>query len=71
MTIQTIEMDTNKVYSIIVEVGDMTKAEVIEYLTRVKSLYEGLGIKAVYSAMHDGVPVITINEVLPERKDEQ
>ena len=71
MNIQTIEMDTNKVYSIIVEVGDMTKAEVIEYLNRVKSLYEGLGIKAVYSTMHNGVPAITINEVLPERIDWQ
>ena len=67
MTIQTIEMDTNKVYSIIVDVGDMPIAEAVEYLNRVKSLYEGLGIKAVYSAIHDGIPAITINEVLPER----
>lgn len=71
MTIQTIEMDTNKVYSISVEVGDMPIAEVIEYLNRVKSLYEGLGIKAVYSAIHDDVPVITINEVLPEKTNQQ
>ena len=69
MEIKTVEMDTNKVYSIIVEVGDMPKNEVVDYLNRVKSLYEEHGIKAVYSAMSFGVPVITINEILPPIKE--
>ena len=69
MEIKTIEMDTDKVYSIIVEVGDMPKNEVVDYLSRVKSLYEERGIKAVYSAMSFGVPVITINEILPAIKE--
>lgn len=69
MTEQIIEMDINKVYSIIVEVEDMPKAEVIEYLNRVKSLYEEKGIKAIYSAMSYGVPTLTINEILPAMKE--
>lgn len=69
MTKQIIEMDTNKVYSIIVEVGDMPKAEVIEYLNRVKAMYEEKGIKAIYSAMSYGVPALTINEILPAVKE--
>ena len=63
MKIKTIEMDTDKVYSIIVEVGDMHKNEALEFLNKVKSLYEALGIIAVYSAMTYGVPIITINEI--------
>ena len=55
MNIEAIELDTNKVYSILVEVGDMDKEAVIEHLEKVKSLYEGLGIKAVYSAIKYGV----------------
>lgn len=69
MEIKTIEMDTNKVYSIIVEAGDMPKNEVVDYLNKVKSLYEAHGIKAVYSAMNHGVPTITINEILPALKE--
>jgi hypothetical protein len=59
-------MDTNKVYSIMVEVGDMKKQDVVEYLEKIKMLYEALDIKAVYCAMRDGIPLVTINEVLPE-----
>ena len=69
MEVKTIEMDTNKVYSIIIEVGDMPKNEAADYLNRVKSLYEMQGIKAVYSAMNHGVPTITINEILPALKE--
>jgi hypothetical protein len=66
MKMQIIEMDTNKIYSIMVEVGDMKKQDVVEYLEKIKTLYEALVIKAVYCAMRDGIPFVTINEVLPE-----
>lgn len=69
MDTKAIELDTNKVYSILVEVGDMDKASVHEHLQKVKALYEGLGIKAVYSATKYGFPVITINEILPAVKE--
>ena len=69
MDIKAIELDTNKVYSILVEVGDMDREAVNEHLQRVKALYKGLGIKAVYSATKNGVPVITINEILPAVKE--
>jgi hypothetical protein len=65
MEIQTIEMDPNKVYSIIVEVGDMNVTQVYDYLSRVKSMYEEKGINAVYSIMQHGVPMLTINEIMP------
>ena len=63
MEIQTIEMDPSKVYSIIVEVGDMNKAEVADYLKRVRSMYEEKGISAIYSIMQHGVSMLTINEI--------
>lgn len=66
MKMQIIEMDTDKIYSIMVEVGDMKKQEVVEHLEKIKTLYEALGIKAVYCAMRDGIPLVAINEVLPE-----
>ena len=66
MKMQIIEMDTNKIYSIMVEVGDMKKQDVVEHLEKIKTLYEALDIKAVYCAMRDGIPLVTINEVLPE-----
>ena len=69
MTIQTLELDVNKVYSIMVEVSDMPKELVNKRLHEIKSLYESYGIKAVYSAMHNGIPFITINEILPSFKD--
>lgn len=69
MIIKTIELDTNKVYSISVEVGDMDRVSVKEHLQEVKELYEGLGIKAIYSAMRNGFPLITINEILPAIKE--
>lgn len=69
MNIKAIELDTNKVYSILVEVGDMDREAVMEHLQEVKSLYEGLGIKAVYSATINNVPIITINEILPAVKE--
>lgn len=68
MNIQTIEMDINKVYSILVEVGDSPRDEAFDYLNRVKSMYEEKGIKAIYSIMVHGVPVLTINEILPAVK---
>lgn len=69
MNIKAIELDTNKVYSILVEVGDMDREAVMEHLQEVKSLYERLGIKAVYSATINNVPIITINEILPAVKE--
>ena len=69
MNIKAIELDTNKVYSILVEVGGMDREAVKEHLQEVKALYEGLGIKAVYSATKNGFPVITINEILPTVKE--
>jgi hypothetical protein len=44
----------------------MKKQDVVEHLEKIKTLYEALDIKAVYCAMRDGIPLITINEVLPE-----
>ena len=70
MEIQTIEMDPNKVYSIIVEVGDMNKAEAVDYLKSVRSMYEEKGINAIYSIMQHGVPMLTINEI-PSAVEEQ
>ena len=71
MTEKIIEMDPNKVYSIIIEVQDMNKDEVMNHLKRVKSMYEEHGIKAIYSAMSYGVPFLTINEILPAIKEWQ
>lgn len=68
MKIKAIELDPNKVYSIMVEVGSMNYSEAVKHLETVKSLYESMGIKAVYTAMSQGVPNITINEVLPPVK---
>lgn len=69
MDIKAVELDTNKVYSILVEVGDMDREAVLEHLQEVKTLYEGLGIKAVYSATKCGFPIVTINEILPAVKE--
>ena len=69
MNIQAIELDTNKVYSILVEVGDIDKEAVKEHLQEVKALYERVGVKAVYSATKNGIPVVTINEILPTIKE--
>ena len=69
MVIQTLELDVNKVYSIMIEVGNMPKDLVIQKLQEVKALYESQGIKAVYSAMCDGVSAVTINEILPSVKE--
>ena len=68
MKIEAIELDPNKVYSIMVEVGNFTYDQAIEHLQEVKSLYESKGIKAVYTAMSQGVPNVTINEILPSIK---
>ena len=69
INIQVMELDPNKVYSIVAEVGDMSKMEVIDYLTRIKSSCEELGIKAIFSAASYGVPTITINEILSTVKE--
>lgn len=68
MKIQAIELDPTKVYSIAVEVGNFTYSQAVEHLQDVKSMYEKYGIKAVYTAMSQGVPNVTINEILPSIK---
>lgn len=61
-TIRAIELDPNKVYTIILEAGDMAKDELFDYVTKIKALYEAQGINAIYSVTHDSIPMITINE---------
>ena len=69
LKLQTIELDPNKVYTIMVEVGDMPKELVKPHLESIKALYEKQNIKAIYTAMHNGVGIITINEILPAIKE--
>lgn len=69
INIQVMELDPSKVYSIVAEVGDMTKSEVIDYLTKIKSICEERDIKAIYTAASYGVPTLTINEILPAVKE--
>lgn len=65
-SIRAIELDPSKIYTIMLEVGDMRKDEVFDYITKVKALYEAQGIIAVYSATHNGIPMVTINELTSE-----
>lgn len=64
--IRAIELDPTKIYTIILEVGDMRKDQVLDYVTKIKAYYEAQGINAIYSAAHDGIPMITINELTSE-----
>lgn len=64
--IRAVELDPNKVYTIILEAGDMAKDELFEYVTRIKALYEAQGINAIYSTTYNGIPMITINELTSE-----
>lgn len=65
-TIRTIELDPSKIYTIILEAGDMKKDELLDYVTKIKALYEAQGINAVYSVTYQGTPMVTINEVISE-----
>lgn len=65
-TIRAIELDPSKIYTIILEVGDMRLDQVFDYVTKIKAQYEAQGINAIYSATCNGTPMITINEVISE-----
>ena len=63
MKMTTIEMDPNKFYSILVDVKDLNLQKTIDFINKIKGVYESQNIKAVYSAVVDGTPILTINEI--------
>ena len=63
LKLNAIELDPNKVYHIAVEVGDMPKQEVKDYLEKVKNLFDEYGIKAIYSATNQGIHCMTVTEL--------
>lgn len=66
ITQQILEMDPNKIYTVIVEVGDMDKISTMDFLQRVKYLYEQQGItNAVYAASSHGISNIILQETNP------
>lgn len=63
LKLNAMELDPNKVYHITLEVGDMPKQEVMDYLEKAKSLFDKYDIKAIYSATNQGIHFITITEL--------
>lgn len=63
LRLNAIELDPNKVYHITVEVGDIPKEEVKEYMNKIKDLFSNYGIKAIYSASNQGYHILTVTEL--------